>query len=130
MKDAFEDSEDQAEEVSERIDAVEHVAEALFEEWDEELSQYTNQNLKRASAAKLRETKHKYAQLMRAMRKSEQSLTPVLNSFRDQVLFLKHNLNAKAIASIKNELRVIRSDVKSLIKQMNASISVLRPTFF
>jgi hypothetical protein len=32
------------------------------------------------------------------MLKAEQKIQPVLGAFRDQVLFLKHNLNANAIA--------------------------------
>ena len=35
------------------------------------------------------------------MRLAESRIEPVLKSFRDQVLFLKHNLNAKAIASLR-----------------------------
>jgi len=41
-------------------------------------------------------------------------MDPVLEAFEDQVLFLKHNLNAQAIGALENELGQIRQDVDSL----------------
>ena len=45
-----------------------------------------------------------------------------VNAFHDQVLYLKHNLNAKAIASLQTELVSVEAEVNSLIKDMEASI--------
>ncbi|MBT8332743.1 MAG: DUF2959 domain-containing protein, partial [Deltaproteobacteria bacterium] len=70
----------------------------------------------------LAETKRQYAQLIGAMKRAERKIDPVLNAFRDQVLYLKHNLNAQAIASLQSELVSIESDVARLIREMDASI--------
>lgn len=43
-------------------------------------------------------------------------------AFYDQVLFLKHNLNARAIASLKGNVASIESDIAVLIREMEASI--------
>ncbi len=123
LNDEFENSQEAAEKVSKRINAVEEVSEALFEEWEEELALYTNAGLKRQSARKLNATKQKYTQLMKAMRRAEAKMTPVLNALQDQVLFLKHNLNARAIDSLKGELKTIETDVAKLIKEMEKSIA-------
>ncbi|MCK5887018.1 MAG: DUF2959 family protein, partial [Alcanivorax sp.] len=48
---------------------------------------------------------------------------PVLQAFEDQMLYLKHNLNAQAIGALENELGRIRSDVDTLIRNMEASIA-------
>ncbi|ABC27067.1 conserved hypothetical protein [Hahella chejuensis KCTC 2396] len=120
---AFEDSEDAAEEVSKRIDAVEDVSEALFEEWEEELELYTSPKLKQDSAAKLAATKKKYQRLITAMRAAENRMQPVLNALRDQVLYLKHNLNASAIDGLKGELRSVESNVSRLVADMEKSIA-------
>lgn len=119
----FEDCEDRAENVSKRIEMVRDVAEALFDEWQAELDQYTSAKLREQSARQLSDTRVEYKKMLRAMQKAEKSMTPVLNTLRDQVLFLKHNLNARAIASIKNELATVRRDVTSLVKTMEASIN-------
>lgn len=123
LNDEFEDSKAAAEEVSERIDAVEAVSEALFEEWEEELTLYSNSNLKRQSSQKLATTKKKYAQLMKSMRRAESKMEPVLAALQDQVLYLKHNLNARAINALKGELKTIETDVARLIKEMEHSIA-------
>ena len=57
------------------------------------------------------------------MKRAESKIEPVLSAFRDQVLFLKHNLNAQAIASLQNELTSVEADIASLIKEMEASIA-------
>lgn len=106
----------------EHIDDVEDVAEALFDEWQSELDQYSDDNLRRASKNKLDETRRRYKQLISAMKRAEKKLDPVLSVFRDQVLFLKHNLNAQAIASLQDELVPIETDVASVISEMEASI--------
>ncbi len=119
---AFEDSESRAEAVTTRIDAVEDVAEALFSEWETELEQYTSASMRSASERQLKGTRTSYGRMIRSMRSSESRMTPVLNAFRDQVLFLKHNLNAQAIASIKSEFNNIKSDITRLIREMEQSI--------
>jgi hypothetical protein len=122
LKDEYEKSDAKAAAVRSRIAAVEDVAEDLFAEWQAELNQYTSSSLKQSSARKLRETQKKYAQLIGAMKRAEGKIDPVLSAFRDQVLYLKHNLNAQAIASLQSELTSIETDVARLIKEMETSI--------
>lgn len=119
----YEDSQDAAEEVSNRIGSVESVANALFKEWEAEIDQYTNAEYKSTSTAQLRETKSRYSGMLATMRRSEQSMQPVLATFRDNVLFLKHNLNAQAIGSLKGEFASLQEDIAVLIREMNRSIA-------
>lgn len=122
LSDEYKTSKSRAEDVTKRINSVDYVAEKLFDEWSEELNQYSNPELKRKSQAQLYETKRQYASLISAMRKAERTIQPVLTVFNDQVLYLKHNLNARAIASLKDELSGIESNVANLIREMNLSI--------
>lgn len=123
LQSEFDRSEAKAKQVTNRIELVEDVAQALFTEWEEEITQYQSASLRRSSVEKLTETKRQYDKLIRAMWKAEGKIDPVLAAFRDQVLFLKHNLNARAIASLEGELTGIESDVDALIREMNASIA-------
>jgi predicted nucleic acid-binding Zn-ribbon protein len=109
--------------VQDRIDAVQDVALALFNEWETELEQYSNRSLRSSSRQKLKQTQQHYGQLMNAMRRAESKIDPVLHAFQDQVLFLKHNLNAKAIASLEHELNAMSAGVSGLIGAMERSIS-------
>ncbi|WP_320006909.1 DUF2959 domain-containing protein [Maridesulfovibrio sp.] len=122
LNDEYESSEAAALEVRKRIDAVEEVGNDLFEEWNNELSQYTSTKLRNDSRVKLSKTKSKFKRLLAAMRKAEKKIDPVLNVFKDQVLYLKHNLNAQAIASLKSDLNTLEADIGRLIKEMQRSI--------
>ncbi len=122
LKSELDDSESKAAAVKGRIDSVESVSEALFDEWTSELDQYSNADLRAASEKQLRQTRKKYDQMIAAMRKAESKMEPVLAAFRDQVLFLKHNLNARAIASIEGTAGELETDVARLIEEMEASI--------
>ena len=123
LSDEYEASADAADEVSGRIDAIEDVADDLFDEWRDELEEYTNASLKRDSQRKLKETERRYSDLIRAMRRAEGQMEPVLASLRDNALYLKHNLNATAIGALQGELGAIESDVSRLIEEMNAAIA-------
>jgi flagellar motility protein MotE (MotC chaperone) len=118
----YEDSEKAAQAIGENISRVEDVAEDLFEEWEDELELIQNQALRKDSASKLHDTQYKYQQMITSMRKAEKTVHPVLTTLRDQVLYLKHNLNARAVAALKGELSNINSDVNKLIGDMQKSI--------
>ncbi|MEP0355455.1 DUF2959 domain-containing protein [Paraglaciecola sp.] len=123
LKDQYEASEDSAEAVTNRIDKVESVAEALFDEWQEELEAYTNTTLKRDSQMKLKETQRNYKSLVSAMRKAESKMAPVLSALKDNVLYLKHNLNASAIGALQGEFSGIKKEINQLVSEMNTAIS-------
>ena len=116
-------SENKARAVTKRIADVERVAEDLFVEWEGEIAQYNNNNLRRKSKQQLIDTRGRYQKLIGAMKRAEKKIDPVLTAFRDQVLFLKHNLNARAIASLRSDLEEVESDISALIEEMNASIA-------
>ncbi|MFO0697815.1 MAG: DUF2959 domain-containing protein [Nitrospira sp.] len=119
----LENSEDSAKSVRKKISDVESVADALFSEWEQELGQYSNADLRRKSQAKLTQTKSRYRDMLAAMKRAEQRIDPVLKPLRDQVLYLKHNLNARALSAIKGELVKVDSQVDQLVKDMNRSIA-------
>ncbi|AOT09902.1 DUF2959 domain-containing protein [Pseudoalteromonas luteoviolacea] len=119
----FEASQKAAQSVTDNIDKVESVADALFEEWQTELEEFSNPKLKRSSEQKLQQTQKQYDKLLRSMRKSESKMQPVLDSMKDNVLYLKHNLNAQAIAAIRGEFTNLKRDIQGLITDMNRSIA-------
>ncbi len=122
LNEEYEASESAAKEVTERVEKVESVADALFEEWQEELTLYQNQTLKASSSRKLKETKRRYQEMLKTMKRAESSMQPVLNTFRDNVLYLKHNLNAQAIGALRGEFTSLKADIGRLIEKMNLSI--------
>jgi len=123
LNDDYESSLKAANEVSTNINKVEDVAEALFDEWSDELEQYKSASLKRESSKKLAATQRQFSQLLSSMRSAESKMEPVLTSLHDNVLYLKHNLNAQAVSAIKGEFTNLKRDIQILMNDMNKSIA-------
>ena len=119
----LEDSEQAADAVRERIDAVEHVAAALFDEWNAELAQYSDAGLRARSEQQLNRTRARYQEMIGAMKRAESRLDPALQPLRDQVLFLKHNLNARAIAGLRGEVAQVDAQVDALVRELDKAIA-------
>jgi predicted nucleic acid-binding Zn-ribbon protein len=118
----FEQSEDRAKDLRNQIASIDQVATDLFQEWRDELNQMHNGELKNKSAVLLRNAESRYGATITRMRASERKLEPVLQTFRDQVLYLKHNLNARAITSLKTNAASIDRDVAALVADLDVSI--------
>jgi predicted nucleic acid-binding Zn-ribbon protein len=116
-------TEAEAARVRERIHAVEDVSSALFSEWRSEIKQYNSDTLRKSSQRKYDLTKIKYKELIEAMRQAEAQLEPALIPLRDQVLFMKHNLNARAIAGLDSEVDSIQANVDRLVHDMDGAIA-------
>lgn len=123
FKAAYEDCEARASRVRREIREVDQIARDLFREWEREIRQYENASLAADSRSKLAETRSRFDQLSTSLHAAESSMDPVLRKFRDQVLYLKHNLNAAAIGSLRGKADVIQADIQRLLAQMNRSIA-------
>ena len=119
----FERSEARAKAVQDRVSAVESVANDLFAEWEDEIGEYSDPNLRRQSQRLMTDTRAEYRRLIASMQRAEAAMDPVLTLFRDQVLFLRHNLNARAIGSLDTELADIERATAKLIAEMERSIA-------
>lgn len=122
VNDQYEASKSSAEEVSDRISAIENVAEALFDEWNDEIQQYASASLKQQSQQKLRKTQRNYQSLIKSMHRAKDRMAPVLSALKDNSLYLKHNLNAQAIGALQGEYKTIKRDVESLLAEMSKAI--------
>lgn len=123
FKAEYDDCEQQAAAVRSQIREVDTVARDLFREWEREARQYESATLAADSRRKLAETKSRFDQLSRSLHSAESTMDPVLRQFRDQVLYLKHNLNAAAIGSLRGTADSIQGNIQRLLEQMNRSIA-------
>jgi len=118
----YERSVGRADDVSERIESIEAVARDLWVEWQAEIDLISSSSIKRQSRSILDDTKARYQRVIGAMKRAESKMPPVLNAFRDQVLFMKHNLNARAISALEGTVGEIENDVEALIRDIDSSI--------
>jgi hypothetical protein len=113
----------QAAAVNSKIDSVKHVGTSLFDEWTGEIGQMKDQSLKGKSQQLYDQTHASYDEMLKRMDTAAVSMNPVLEKFNDRVLFIKANLNAQAIASLKGTEIELGGDIDKLVKDMNASIA-------
>ena len=122
VNDQYEASKSSAEEVESRIVAIENVADALFDEWNDEIQQYSSASLKHQSQQKMKKTQRNYQSLIKSMYRAKDRMAPVLAALKDNSLYLKHNLNAQAIGALQGEYKTIKRDVESLVAEMSKAI--------
>lgn len=118
----FKRSEARAQAVRDRVAAIDSVAQALFTEWGDELAQYKSATLRAQSERQLAATRTRYSALMRTMEQAAAGMNPVIDAFRDQVLFLKHNLNAQAVTALGGSTRELQQEITRLVADMEKSI--------
>lgn len=123
MSNTYSRSKARADEVADRIDAVSSVADDLFKEWRRELDEYSDPELRSRSSRLLDDTRANYRRLLSAMREAQSSMEPALTLFNDQVLFLRHNLNARAIGSLRNDLNRIEEATAGVIREIERAIA-------
>jgi uncharacterized protein YukE len=123
IQDDSEDATGRADEIGDRIAKIDSIADDLFKEWEREIEEISNATYRAKSREKLDETQDTYAALAASLKKAEASMDPVLTHLKDNVLFLKHNLNAAAIAGLSTEMDRIGADIEELIADMRASIA-------
>ncbi len=117
-------SQSRADAVDTQITQVKRVANTLFTEWTGEIKTLASDPSLQVQSQKLYDqTQASYAELVGKMDNAAAKMEPVLTKFRSRVLFLKHNLNAKAIASLKGTEIELSKEIDALIADMEASIA-------
>ena len=120
---SYERMQNEAQDVRNRIDSIEDVGKALFREWEGELDEYQSAELRANSERQLRDTRRQYDGVVSAMNRAAAKMDPVLEIYQDQVLYLKHSLNARAVAGLEDERVIIEQRVDDLIAEMDAAIA-------
>jgi len=123
LKKRYDVCRNKADQVTKRIRAIEEVSDALFAEWEAELAMYSSRTLRARSQQQLKKSRQQYGRLVKALKMAESRMQPVLAAFQDQVLFLKHNLNAHAIAALRQEFVEVGMDISKLIEVMEHTIN-------
>jgi len=117
------DAEERAGALRSRIQRARKTAEDLFDEWDDEIGTMHDATLKRRSREQLEATQRRWRGLDAAIGRSEKSMAPVLTRLDDQVLAMKHSLNAQALGTLEGEVGAIDRDVDALVADLRRSIA-------
>jgi chromosome segregation ATPase len=115
-------SKDAIEELDDHLAAIDEVSADLFEEWEEELAQYNSAALRADQEQKLRESRRQFTSLRQRMQVARDRVDPVMAVLNDNVLYLKHSLNARALDALRGEATALEGKVDALIADMQVAI--------
>jgi len=113
---------DATEELDDRLEAIDRVSQDLFKEWESELDLYSSQALRNDQAKKLAESRRQFKHMRDRMQVARDRVDPVMAVLNDNVLYLKHSLNAQAVAALRGEAANLEADVEALIRDMQIAI--------
>jgi hypothetical protein len=120
----YQGCESRASAVKSKVQSVKNVATSLFDEWRGEVQQMKDDpSLQQKNQQLFDQTRQNYNEMITRMDTAAASMDPVLTRFHNRVLFIKGNLNAQAIASLKGTEVELGGDIENLIKEMDASIA-------
>jgi hypothetical protein len=115
--------ESQTRNVESRLADARRAAKSLFRQWDDELEQYSSAVVRRASEEKLKDMQMRFENVIYAMEKVRDKFYPALAAFKDQVLLVKHNLNAQTEMTMGEEMGIAEKEISLLIGEIDRSMA-------
>jgi chromosome segregation ATPase len=108
--------------LDEHLSDIDRVSEDLFDEWESELNLYSSATLKADQKRKLALARRQFMTMRDRMQTARNRVDPVMAVLTDNVLFLKHSLNAQALAALRGQTAVLEGQVDALIRDMQVAI--------
>jgi hypothetical protein len=123
LENSYQDTDRQAIKLREQIAQIESVSKALFAEWTTDIKTYQSAELQRQSEAQLHDAQTRCSETIVVMKKAASKMEPIVISFHDRVLFLKHNLNNSGTIGTQDSVEQLEANVDTLIVAMDESIA-------
>ncbi|MBT8093050.1 MAG: DUF2959 domain-containing protein [Gammaproteobacteria bacterium] len=117
-----EKSSETIEELDDHLVDIDRVSEDLFEEWEAELALYNSAALRSDQERKLAAARKQFASMRTRMQTARSRVDPVMAVLGDNVLYLKHSLNAQALAALKGQATLLETQIDVLIRDMQVAI--------
>ncbi len=115
-------SQDEIDELDGHLEDIDRVSRDLFKEWESELDLYNNASLRADQAKKLKLSRKQFATMRDRMQQARDRVDPVMAVLNDNVLYLKHSLNAQALDALRGQATLLEGQVDALIRDMQAAI--------
>ena len=115
-------SQDAIDELDGHLADIDRVSRDLFKEWEAELDLYNNATLRADQAQKLSLSRKQFATMRDRMQQARDRVDPVMVVLNDNVLYLKHSLNARALDALRGQATLLEGQVDALIRDMQVAI--------
>jgi chromosome segregation ATPase len=114
FEDALEACQDRSAALAKRLEAIQAEAQELFKGWNEELTRFSGEALRKKSEAMLEDTQARTQRVVDAIERLRGRVEPVLAKLQDYALFFHHNLSARAIATLQDTYKSFDAEFRAL----------------
>ncbi len=123
---ASEASEDQAETLRDITEPMQDAADELFQRWTKDMEAFGNSRMRQRSQTRLDETRTRFQSIIGATQAAQIALDAFHDDMRDHALFLRHDLNSAAVASIRTDVRALNEQIQGLDTRFDATTAAAR----
>jgi hypothetical protein len=117
---AIEQSDEQADELRNRVKPLRRTAESVFERWTADLESFGNLAVRQKSQERLEETRRRYDAVLSAAIAAQLAYDAFNGDLSDHALFLEHDFNSASVAVVAQELDGLRTRGKELARRLDA----------
>jgi len=105
------------------VQALNKEAGKFFADWEKDLGEYSNEDLKQKSMARLEKAKAQYTTLGEKLGEARSVFAPLVQNLNDQILFLGRDLSPEAIDDLKDEAEALNQQVDEVSKKVNELVA-------
>jgi hypothetical protein len=114
LENTLDDSDDQAKALRKSIDKMRAAAEPVFEQWTKDLEAYSNPEMRARSQQRLAAARERYDSVVAAVEPVLVEYETVNQTLHDHLLFLSHDMNPAAVATIQDDVRSVAKQAAGL----------------
>lgn len=119
-------SEQQGEVLAKSVEPMQRAADELFHRWTKDLENFGNTRMRTRSQSRLDETRTRYQSILGATQAAQIALDAYNNDLKDHALFLRHDLNATSVETIRGDVRLLNEQIQDLDKRFDATTAAAR----
>lgn len=123
---AAEASEEQGETLRDATEPMQDAAAEVFQRWTKDMESFGNSRMRQRSQTRLDETRTRFQSIVGASQAAQIALDAFHDDMRDHALFLRHDLNSTAVASLRGDVRELNDQVKGLDTRFDATTAAAR----
>ena len=123
---AIDDSEDQTDDLRKSVERMQAEAEPVFNQWTKDLEGYSNPEMRQRSQARLAAARERYDAVVAAVTPVLVECEAVNQTLGDHALFLKHDMNPAALATIQDDVKKVAKEAADLDGAFNAGKAATR----
>jgi uncharacterized protein YoxC len=105
------------------LQALNKEAGKFFTDWEKDLGDFSNEDLKQKSMARLEKSKGEYEALGKALGQAGEAFGPLVQNLNDQILFLGRDLSPEAIEDLQGEAEALNEQAKDVTEGVKTLVA-------